>query len=291
MKPLTKLLSVSLTAAALTGTVYAQEADKAPQRGDRPAARQPERGPRPEGRPPAPRGRGVGQLSPEKARAAWELQAEGVANRLKLTPEQTSALVKAYTDTRTSMQQKQEELRRARQEGDGMDPAAANEQMRKAETEAKAKFSKALQDAKISDENAAKINASLGSIGLTGRGWDLMVDTLAGFNLEANKRQQALNAVEEFVVEMSKITESLRDGGGNIQEARGKMDETRNKLNGALKSVLTEEQMQEFESVVGRGPMRRGPEAERPRGRPDGDGPRRGPDGERPRGPREPGPR
>jgi hypothetical protein len=286
MNTLAKLLSASLALTAIAGTTLAQ-AEKGNRPADRPRDQQPERGPR-EGRP-AGRPGGMAPLSPEKAKAAWELQATGVAGRVNLNAEQTQALVKAYTQARTTVQQKQEEIRRARQGGEG-DPGSAVEALREAEAAARTEFSKALTDAKITGEQATKVNASLGSIGMTGRGWDVMVDTLAGFNLETGKRQQALNGVEDFVVSMSKVTEGMRGGGGDPQESRAAMDAAREKLNTTLKGVLTEEQLKEFESATGRGSMRRGgpeggPGRERPEGGPDrprdGGGPNREPGGPR----------
>ena len=280
MNTLAKLLSASLSVVALAGTTLAQ-AEKTDRPADRQRDQQPERGPR-EGRP-AGRPGGMAPLSPEKAKAAWELQATGVAGRVGLNADQTKALVKAYTEARTTMQQKQEELRRARQEGEG-DPGSAVETLRETEAAARTQFGKALADAKITGEQATKVNASLGSVGLTGRGWDVMVDTLAGFNLEPAKRQTSLNAAEDFVVAMSKATEGMRGGGGDPQEARAAMDAAREKLMTTLKGTLTEDQLKTFESVTGRGGMRRGgPEGGPGRGRPDG-----GPDGPRPRDDGEP---
>jgi hypothetical protein len=198
---------------------------------------------------PGGQGRGV-DLSPEKAQAAWELAAKGVAGRLSLSAEQTTALSRAYVEARTTMRSKMEELRKQRDSGGDVNPMEAQ---RDAEAGVKKTFDKALADAKISDANVTKINASLGApVGLNGRPWDRMVDTIAGMKLDSAKQQTALNSIEDYMVSMSKTMETMR--GGDREGAQKSMADAREKLNAELKVALTEEQMKTFEENAGMRP-------------------------------------
>lgn len=243
-------------------------------------AAQPEKGgERPAGRP-GPGGPGGDRmpmgLAPEKATAAQELEATGVAKRLGLKEDQTKALVKAYTEARTSHAAAEQKLRKELADkamnSDPDNRAAmreeamkANEEMNKAE---RAKFEKALGSAIPADQSAK----ALASLGTFTRQWDTWVDALAGFKLEAAKQQDALNAIEDFVVAQSKA----RAGAGGDREAiRTAMQESRDKLTASMKKVLSEEQFTKFEESMRMGGGRGGPGGGRPNrgeGKPDDKG-------------------
>lgn len=228
------------------------------------------------------RGGGAGQgqprgLAPEKAKAAWEMQAVGVAKHLGLSEAETTALVKAYTDARASHDAAGEKLRKELQEkrqqgggggdegggggggrrggGMGAEALKAAEDLNTAERE---KLQKALS-ASLNADQTAKAMASLG---VFNRQWDMMVDTVAGFNLEGAKKQDALNAMEAFVVEQGKMRARLREaagggdgaggggGGGGGGEIRTAMEDTRKKLTDSMKKILSEEQFTKFEESM-----------------------------------------
>ena len=203
----------------------------------------------------APRGT---QLTPEKAKAAWDLEATGVAKRIGLTEEQTKAVIKAYAEARTSHAAAAQKLRdKMRDAGGGGDDGGdrrermqaiqkETEEMNKAERE---KLQKALAAA-VSADQAGKAVASLGTFA---PGWDRMADAIGEFKLEAKKQQDALNAVEDFIVAQSKMTR-----GGDPQDAQDARREARQKLLAALKPILSEEQMAKFEQSTGGGGRRGG---------------------------------
>jgi hypothetical protein len=192
-------------------------------------------------------------MSPEKAKAAWDLQAHGVAKHHGLSEDQAKTVAKAYAEARESQKtaadkQRKELMEKARDGaagggGRGLGPEAmkAMEDLNKGERE---KFEKALVAGGISAEQAGKLSASLGQFNPA---WDVMVDTLAGFKLDAAKQQEGLNAIEAFVMAGSKA----RTGNPEDREAnREAMQGARTKLTDSLKGILDEEQLKKFESTI-----------------------------------------
>src|SRR4051812_41656002 len=98
-----KALACGVAIGALALTSVAQPAGGGGKDTKQPGAKNPDKQPRGEGRGQGGPG-GMEQLSADKAKAAWDLEATGVANRLKLTGDQTKALVSAYENARTSQQ-------------------------------------------------------------------------------------------------------------------------------------------------------------------------------------------
>ena len=228
-----------------------------------------------EGQPPAGQpggggGRGGGfrgALSPEKAKAAWELEAKSVAAGLSLKDDQTTAVVKAYSDARTSQDAEFSKLReKAREEGGGGggDMRQAMEDLMKTQRE---KLEKALGDAKLSKDQVTKAMASLGTFN---RQWDNMTDTIAGFKLEAKKQADAMKATEEFVSGQAKARESA---GDDREAMRTAMQEARKKLLDTIKGLVSDEQFTQFQAAMGGGRGGRGGGADGPAPRPrPGDG-------------------
>jgi hypothetical protein len=227
------------------------------------------------GRARQPRGGGFGmeQLPPEKARAAWEAEAHLVAKNLGLTKEQTSGLVKAYTDARESqakaMRDMMERARKERDEGDegegGRGRMRGNmEEMRQARQEAIEKFHKALtSEVKLTEEQSAKAMDPLGTFSPQ---WDRAVDTILGFKLDQNKQAAALEATETYLIQMNKA----REARGDREEMQKTMQQAREKLSESLKKNLSEEQYQKVESAFG--PGMRGPRGPRGGGENEGQG-------------------
>ena len=247
-------LNILVSCLAIGGLgLSAMAQDNPPPRGkDRPAGG---------GQPGGPGGgggmRGM-QLSPEKAKAAQEAEATGVAKRLGLNDAQTKALVNAYIDARAGQAAALQKARKdaADKNGDegggggrrGGEMMKAMEEVNKAERE---KFDKAL-GTNIPADAKTKVIASLGSFPIV---WDRMVDTLSDFKLDAKKNQEALNAIEDFVVASGKAR-----SGGDPEEMRGAMQTARQTLSDSMKKILTDEQFTKFEQSMGggRGGQRRG---------------------------------
>jgi hypothetical protein len=219
---------------------------------------------RPGGRPGGqggPGGQGMRQaLSPEKAKAAWELEAKGVAASLGLSEEKSAAVVKAYVDARTSQSAAFEKMRdETRDKGNGGEPGAGGPAMREEietiNSAERAKLEKSLAGTLSADQT----KQAIASLGTFNRGWDHMVSTIAGFNLEAKKQADALKAVHEFVGAQTKARELGADGDRDA--VRTAMQAARDKMNTSLKGILSEDQMKQFEATTGRGqrPGRGGP--------------------------------
>ena len=166
------------------------------------------------------RGRGP-QLTPEDRDAAWALQAKHVAGKLGLAEEASGKLVATYREAREGFGKAMEAMR---QQGG----AARNRQesrrgdFRKAYTELvakeRAKFEKALAGV-LTEEQAKKAAGMLGSFSSR---QDLMVHTIASFNLDA-KQGEALEAVNTYVVETAKLWESPASQGEDRTQLRDKM--------------------------------------------------------------------
>ena len=164
-------------------------------------------------RPGGPGGGGMmrGQLPPERAKAAWEAEATGVAKHAGLNEAQTKSLVAAYTAAREShaesMQKLMKEVRDAAEGNERPDPQAMQEKMQGLNKAEKEKFQKAV-GATLSADQAAKVLASLGSF--NGQ-WDRWVDALGEFKLDPAKNQQAMDALETFVLASEKARAGDRE--------------------------------------------------------------------------------
>ena len=205
-------------------------------------------------RPGGPGGGGMmrGQLPPERAKAAWEAEATGVAKHAGLNEAQTKSLVAAYTAAREShaesMQKLMKEVRDAAEGNERPDPQAMQEKMQGLNKAEKEKFQKAV-GATLSADQAAKVLASLGSF--NGQ-WDRWVDALGEFKLDPAKNQQAMDALETFVLASEKAR------AGDRETMRESMQAARESLNESMKKILNDEQFQKFESSMGRGGQRGG---------------------------------
>lgn len=241
-----------LCTAVIGGLAFSASGQNAPQKqpaNNPPPAEAPAPGNGPGGGPRAPRG--MTPLAPEKAKAAWELQATGVAKRLGLDAEKTTAVVKAYTSARESQgagfdKLRQEAMDRARDGGGdpqnrGADMMQAMDELNTAE---RAKLEKALQ-ATLTPEQTTKALASLGTFN---RQWDTIVDNLASLGLEPAKQQAALEAVEQYMID----TAAAR-GGGDREAMRAAVQEARAKVLAALKPVLSDDQYAKFEATLAPG--------------------------------------
>ena len=194
-------------------------------------------------------------LAPEKAKAAQELQATGVAKRLSLKDDQVKAVVKAYTDARESYSKANEKLIQELRDKQGDRQQMMQERMKAMEDLTKSereKFEKALGSTLTTDQTS-KVMASLGAFVIAPQ-WDRMTDTIAGFKLDAAKQQTAQNAIEDFVVAQAKIRPPGRDASDADREAAQKArQEARDTLDGALKKVLSDDQVKKFEETLPRG--------------------------------------
>lgn len=259
-------LSIAASCVVLSVATLPLAAQDAPRRGrpnaDRPAQQRDAQPGERAGQPGERGGPRNLQLSPERAKAAWEVAATAVSKRLGLSEDQTKGVVKAYVAAReshnTASQKLRDQMRERMRDADEGDMRERAEETRKAmddlNTAERTKLAAALKDV-VGAELSEKAVASLG---LFAPNWDRMVDVIAGFKLEAGKQQDALNAVETFIVSQAKIArDAERD------ERMEAMRSGREKLIGALKPILSEEQMAQFEQSMGGG-RGRGGEGGRP---------------------------
>ncbi len=241
-----KCLFATLAIGAVATTALAQAQPAQPPAPGQPAER-PAR--------PAP-GR-MPQLSAEKLHAAWELQATGVAKRLGVEDAKVKDVAKAYAEARTNQEAAMEKARKDMESkrdaggaqpgpggGRGAEALKAFDDVNNAE---RAKLQKALAAFMI-EEKAAKAATSLGTFN---RQWDNFADTIAGFKLEPAKQQDALNAIEDYVVAQSKLRGQVQ--GGDREAMRNSIQEARKNLSDSLKKVLTEDQLKQFEASMGAG--------------------------------------
>ena len=180
---------------------------------------------------PAQRGRRGPQLSPEKQTAVQELEAKYVAKSLKLSDEATKKLIVVYQKARTNLREAAQAL------GDSGGFQAYRElivkEREKLETE--------LKDF-LDEKQTEKAITSLGTFSTR---WDRMVDTLAGFKFEEKKLYEALGKVDGYHIELNKANEEARESGDR-QGMRQKYQEIKEKLDGSLKSLLSEKEMEQW---------------------------------------------
>ena len=194
------------------------------------------------------------RLSPEDAKKAWALEAQHVAGKLELKKDATTKLTEAFAAARTgyakAMVAKREEL--SADTGDrGSRYAAyrkAGEEVAAAERE---KFEKALT-ASLTKEQVKKALERLGSFN---RRWDGMVHTLAGFDL-GEKQAEALELVNQYVVDQSKLFATASGSEGDFTALRDKMTEMKTALDKSLSALLSEEQKTKWTEATA---SRRGP--------------------------------
>lgn len=210
-----------------------------------------------QGRPGGPGGPGGGPgggmrqaLSPEKAKAAWELEAKSVAAALGVSGDKAAALSKAYVEARTSQgaaaEKLRDEMREQGREG-GAPDGSMREKVEKLNADERAKLEKALGGTL----SAEQTKTAMETLGTFNRGWDHMASVIAGFNLDAKKQGDALNAVYQFVSTQGK--NRAAGPGGDRQAMRTAMQEAREKMNTSLKGILSEDQYKQFEETTGPG--------------------------------------
>lgn len=266
MRLFAKLTVPVLSLGMLAMPALAQdEPGNAPPPGDAPRQRPPRGDGAPPGGPGGPGGeRGMqrqGPLSPEKAKAAWEWEVKGVAKSLGLTPEQTTKVIAAYTEARTSNNDAMEKMRndmrekaQAAAQGDGGAPedrAAMAAEMQKTVNEARKADADKLSAALAKDLSADQVTKAMKSLGSFNPSWDNMVNSIAEFKLGDEKTYQALTPIEAYVIAVDKVRDST-----DPEARRTAMTEARDSLTDSMKKILDEEQMGKFQrSIMGGGRM------------------------------------
>jgi hypothetical protein len=178
-------------------------------------------------------GGGGPQLADADREAAWALQAKGVAASLGLEDENATKLADAYSASRKSLQEAIEKL-----PDTGGGGAGRFEAYRKVADEQRAQLQTALAGF-LTAEQADKAAATLGTFS---RQWDRMVHTLAGFNLEEEKLNKALDLVAGYVTESDTAMRGVT-AQGDWQTARTKIQDLKAGLDTALADVLAEDQL------------------------------------------------
>ncbi len=178
-------------------------------------------------------------LSPEKQEAAQKMEAQYVAKQLKLSDENTSKLVAAYLKARKSLTDARQALR-----AEGTRDFQASRDLQDKE-------SKKLEGelGKFLDEKQVK--KAMESLGTFNTSWDRMVDALAGFKLEEKNLDKALDKVNAYVIDSTKLMQEARESG-SFQEMRPKFQELRDKLDKAMEGILSKEQLEQWKQVAAR---------------------------------------
>lgn len=182
-------------------------------------------------------GRRGPQLSPEKQAAAQELEATYVAKNLKLSDEATGKIVAAYQKARKNLQEGIQAL----SEGSGF------EAYRELSEKEREKFKTELKGF-LDDKQVKKALVSLGTFSWS---WDRMVDNLAGYKLDEKKLYEALGKVNDYIIETDKAFREARESS-DWQSMRPKFQELKEKLDSALESLLSKEQLEQWKEATTR---------------------------------------
>ncbi len=178
-------------------------------------------------------------LSPEKQEAAQKLEAQYIANKLKLSDDNTSKLVAAYVKARKSLTDAMQVLR---SEG-SRDFQAYRDLMDKESKKLEGELAKFMKE--------KKVKKAMESLGTLNTSWDRMVDVLAGFKLEEKQLNKALDKVNAYVIDSAKLMQEARESG-SFQEIRPKFQQLRETLNKAMEGILSEEQLEQWKQVTAR---------------------------------------
>lgn len=195
-------------------------------------------------------------LAPEKADAAQTLEAQHVAGKLGLSKENTAKLVAAYKDARKAYGEASRRDIEKPQEGAPVDPQARMKARREQQQKAAAEACAALKKTVSAFLNESQANTVVEKLGIFDMQWDMMVDTLAGFNL-GEKQDKALELVNGYVVERNASMKTLFGGGGDASGLREKLSAMKAKLDQDLAAVLSEEQLAKWKETTTMGPGRR----------------------------------
>jgi len=214
------------------------------------------------------------QPTAEELEKAWTLQAKCYAVGVKLDEEQTGKVTKIYVDARKSLgdimpgQGRGGQGRGAgaggqgRGEGQGQgqgrggaggaggaagggaggDPQAMRERI-----EAEREKLRTALDEVLDDKPLEHAMNTLGAFA-TGANWDRMTLAVVGFELGDEKTMTALKPVEQYVADLSKMRDST-----DRESMRQAMQDARTKLLEGMETVLSEEQLQQFQRVVNAG--------------------------------------
>ncbi|MCH8332347.1 hypothetical protein IIC65_00285 [Candidatus Sumerlaeota bacterium] len=190
-------------------------------------------------------GRGGPRLDPAKAAAAQELQAKEVAKVVGLSGDATGKLVAAYKAARESAAPAGGRGGGGR--GGGGRGGFGGSQV---VDEEKAKLKTAISEF-LSDDEAGEASDALAVAfsRRTGRSWDRMVDVLASFSLGDEKLFSTLTLVRAYAVDSDK---AFQDAIANqdFQSIGTATQAARDTLDGALASILSEEQLAKWKEDV-----------------------------------------
>lgn len=225
-----------------------------------------------------PGGRGGFGPPPEMRDQIWEMQAKAVAGDMRLSAEQTSKLVNAYTAARERHHDARREAFRTMDRGDRRGNFEAMQRLDEAQ---RAKLEKDLT-AKFDEKTAAK---AVSVLGLFNPQYDRLTHHIAEMSLTPDDEKRAMSIINKHVVALDKKLQSAREGGDfrGMREAMREQDEN---LNNDLAAVFTDAQQEKWQELnarrgpggprgEGRGPEFRGPRGEGPPpGAPGGRDPR-----------------
>jgi len=184
------------------------------------------------------------QLSPEQQQAAWALEAKSLAREAKLSDEVTENVVAAYRVARGSHQKALQEAIASGGGGGGFGHFQGTREVNEAEA---GKLQAALGEF-LQNEQLTEIMATLGTFN---REWDVMVDTLAGFELGEEGLYAGLQHVNGYVLRSTKALEEAR-ANFDFESMRSAREEIKGELDTALASILSEEQLAKWKAATAR---------------------------------------
>lgn len=214
-------------------------------------------------------------LTAEKAKAAWELEAKSVAKELNLSGDNTTKLVSSYVEARDSQKTSLDKARRdaaekAKQTAGGDSKPQGNpsgnpkgnpngnpnaggaarsrtpSESQKATAEVLKTEQDKLKTALTKFLSEDQVNKAMASLGSFDRNWDVIVNTIADFNLGEAKTAEALHPVHAYV---SSIHTPRISGSGDAGRTTNR--QARQDLIDAMKKVLSQEQMDKFQQAMG----------------------------------------
>ena len=177
-------------------------------------------------------------LSQEQLVSAWKLQAENVSQELRLADNKRSQLVDIYVAARKRQLEEQKKI--AAKQSSDTTPSKTSEEFDKEQRMTLSSELKAI----ITEEQLEKATQSFATFSSR---WDKYVSAIAKFELEGEKRNEALSVVRNYIVEHAAAVREARSTGGKLSVSTS--SELKSKLDKSLLKLLTAEQLADWQKA------------------------------------------
>jgi hypothetical protein len=192
---------------------------------------------------------------PEQAKQAWELEVKHLAATIGMNSQQTAEVTKAYSEARDAhakgLRELTEKFRPQRGEDGQYDPAAQRtqaEEMRKAFETLNTTQRENLKAALTKALTAEQVEKAVPPLTAFNPNWDAAVITIQGFNLDAGKNTQSMDALLKYVTTIGKAM-----GSENRDALRTANQTARRELSETMKPLLSEEQYGQLQRALAGG--------------------------------------